>query len=135
MTLLYWESGRAFWTFSLAVCQFPAIVGVSFSRTGNAWLAYIKNRLTKMQVNRYFKVTVYGFKLAKKKAIEARLELEKQLRSQSGWEAFSDRKSRRCRVSRHEEFGRFPLADPRPSVVTLMCQATGLQVEFGPCLS
>ncbi|PHJ22046.1 ap2 domain transcription factor ap2viia-9 [Cystoisospora suis] len=70
-----------------------SIVGVSFSRTGNAWLAYIKNRLTKMQVNRYFKVTVYGFKLAKKKAIEARLELEKQLRSQSGWEAFSDRKS------------------------------------------
>ncbi|ESS32841.1 AP2 domain transcription factor AP2VIIa-9 [Toxoplasma gondii VEG] len=71
------------------------IVGVSFSRTGNAWLAYIKNRLTKTQLNRYFKVNVYGFRLAKKKAIEARLELEERMRNsnQSGWDSFSDRKS------------------------------------------
>ncbi|CBZ52594.1 unnamed protein product [Neospora caninum Liverpool] len=71
------------------------IVGVSFSRTGNAWLAYIKNRVTKTQLNRYFKVNVYGFRLAKKKAIEARLELEERMRNsnQSGWDAFSDRKS------------------------------------------
>lgn len=92
-----------------SICPYSAIVGVSFSRTGNAWLAYIKNRLTKMQVNRYFKVTVYGFKLAKKKAIEARLELEKQLRSQSGWEAFSDRKSRRCLVGWPERANRATL--------------------------
>ncbi|PFH31273.1 AP2 domain transcription factor AP2VIIa-9 [Besnoitia besnoiti] len=71
------------------------IVGVSFSRTSNAWLAYIKNRVTKTQLNRYFKVNVYGFRLAKKKAIEARLELEERMRNsnQSGWDAFSDRKS------------------------------------------
>ncbi|OEH74551.1 hypothetical protein cyc_03588 [Cyclospora cayetanensis] len=65
------------------------ILGVSFSRTGNAWLAYIKNRATKSQINRYFRVSVYGWRGAKRKAIEARLELEEEMRRQhqGQWDA------------------------------------------------
>lgn len=64
------------------------ILGVSFSRTGNAWLAYIKNRSTKSQINRYFRVSVYGWKGAKRKAIEARLELEEEMKKlhQGHWD-------------------------------------------------
>lgn len=60
---------------------FAGILGVSFSRTGNAWLAYIKNRTTKTQINKYFRVSVYGWRGAKRKAIEARLDLEEEMKA------------------------------------------------------